>query len=202
MDYSEITKQLYIGTTPKRPDYEVLRGLGIRLVINMRFLRGGRPPAGNPPIQYLRFRTIDSPLFPIPMQALLQGAQAAIAALRGGGKVYVHCSRGRHRSIRERSNEPDQTPAGGGRPGCLPHPAAHPGICPRLGGSPVSTPWQTAATRGEMREACLQDRTPRNRYPRSSPRALLGTSSKLGLGSAHFGNRDPRTALRVPSFLK
>jgi protein tyrosine phosphatase (PTP) superfamily phosphohydrolase (DUF442 family) len=99
MDYSEITKQLYIGTTPKRPDYEVLRGLGIRLVINMRFLRGGRPPAGNPPIQYLRFRTIDSPLFPIPMQALLQGAQAAIAALRGGGKVYVHCSRGRHRSI-------------------------------------------------------------------------------------------------------
>jgi hypothetical protein len=99
MDYSEITKQLYIGTTPKRPDYEVLRGLGVRLIINMRFLRGGRPPAGSPPIRYMRFRTIDHPLFPIPMEALLQGAQAGIAVLRDGGKVYVHCSRGRHRSI-------------------------------------------------------------------------------------------------------
>jgi hypothetical protein len=99
MDYSEITQQLYIGTTPKRRDYEMLRGLGIRLVINMRFLRGGRPPAGRPPIRYMRFRTIDNPLFPIPTEALLQGAHAGVAVLRDGGKVYVHCSRGRHRSI-------------------------------------------------------------------------------------------------------
>jgi hypothetical protein len=99
MDYSEVTQQLYIGTTPSGPDFEVLRGLGVGLVINMRFLRGGPPPAGNPPIRYMRFRTIDNPLFPIPLQALLGGARAGLTVLREGGKVYVHCSRGRHRSI-------------------------------------------------------------------------------------------------------
>ena len=99
MDYSEITKQLYIGTTPGRLDYEVLRGMGVRLVINMRFLRGEHPPAGIPTIHYLRFRTIDHPLFPIPIEALLRGARAGLTVLHEGGKVYVHCSRGRHRSI-------------------------------------------------------------------------------------------------------
>ena len=99
MDYSAITKQLYIGTTPSRLDYGVLRGLGVRLVINMRFLRGRNPPAGIPPMRYMRFRTIDNPLFPIPTEFLLQGARAALAVLGEGGKVYVHCSRGRHRSI-------------------------------------------------------------------------------------------------------
>ncbi|MFN2121175.1 MAG: dual specificity protein phosphatase family protein [Anaerolineales bacterium] len=99
MEYSEITRQLYIGTTPNRRDYELLRGLGVRLVINMRFLRGGHPPAGTPSIQYLRFRTIDNPLFPIPIKDLLRGARAGLTVLRDGGKVYVHCARGRHRSI-------------------------------------------------------------------------------------------------------
>jgi hypothetical protein len=99
MDYSEITKQLYIGATPSRLDYEELRDLGIQLVINMRFVRGRPPPEGVPPMRYMRFRTIDNPLFPIPMQVLLRGARAGLAVLREGKKVYVHCSRGRHRSI-------------------------------------------------------------------------------------------------------
>jgi protein tyrosine phosphatase (PTP) superfamily phosphohydrolase (DUF442 family) len=99
MDYSKITDQLYIGTTPNRLDYEVLRRLGIRLVINMRFARGRQPPPGDPPLRYLRLRTIDNPLFPIPMRALVRGARAGMSVLREGGKVYVHCSRGRHRSI-------------------------------------------------------------------------------------------------------
>jgi protein tyrosine phosphatase (PTP) superfamily phosphohydrolase (DUF442 family) len=99
MDYSEVTKQLYVGTTPNPRDYEMLRRLGIQLVINMRFVFGNEPPAGDPAIEYLRFRTIDHPLFPIPIEILLQGARAGRAVLRDGGKVYVHCSRGRHRSI-------------------------------------------------------------------------------------------------------
>jgi hypothetical protein len=99
MEYSAITKQLYIGTTPNRRDFGVLRGLGVRLVINMRFLRGRTPPDGVPPMGYMHFRTIDNPLFPIPIAVLLRGARAGLAALRDGGKVYVHCSRGRHRSI-------------------------------------------------------------------------------------------------------
>jgi protein tyrosine phosphatase (PTP) superfamily phosphohydrolase (DUF442 family) len=99
MDYSEITKQLYIGTTPSRLDYEELRDLGVQLVINMRFVRGRPPPAGDPPMRYMRLRTIDNPLFPIPIEALQRGARAGLSVLRAGGKVYVHCSRGRHRSI-------------------------------------------------------------------------------------------------------
>ena len=36
MNFSQITDDLFIGTTPRRKDYDVLRGLGVRLVINMR----------------------------------------------------------------------------------------------------------------------------------------------------------------------
>jgi hypothetical protein len=99
MDYSAITDQLYVGTTPSRRDYGTLRALGVRLVINMRFVRGKKPPGGVRQMRYMRFRTIDNPLFPIPIEFLLRGARAGLAILREGGKVYVHCSRGRHRSI-------------------------------------------------------------------------------------------------------
>ena len=37
MDYSRITEDLFIGTTPTIADYEHLRELGVRLVINMRW---------------------------------------------------------------------------------------------------------------------------------------------------------------------
>ena len=99
MDCSQITEQLYIGTTPGPGDYEVLRGLGIRLVINMRFLRGRPPADGNPAMQYMRLRTADNPLLPIPTDVLLRGTRAARDVMHRGGKVYVHCSRGRHRSV-------------------------------------------------------------------------------------------------------
>jgi protein tyrosine phosphatase (PTP) superfamily phosphohydrolase (DUF442 family) len=99
MDYSQITDQLYIGTTPRARDYELLRGLGIRLVINMRFLRGRRPADGSPEMDYLRLRTADNRWFPIPMDALMRGTRAALEVMKSGGKVYVHCSRGRHRSV-------------------------------------------------------------------------------------------------------
>ena len=98
MDFSQITEQLYMGTTPGPDDYEMLRGLGIQLVINMRFLRG-RPPADRKPaVRYMRLRTADNPLFPIPAAVLMRGARAGLEVLQRGGKVYVHCSRGRHRS--------------------------------------------------------------------------------------------------------
>ena len=37
MDFSKITDDLFIGTTPFVRDYNHLRELGVRLVINMRF---------------------------------------------------------------------------------------------------------------------------------------------------------------------
>jgi protein tyrosine phosphatase (PTP) superfamily phosphohydrolase (DUF442 family) len=37
VDYSTITDSLLIGTTPQPGDYDTLRALGVRLIINMRF---------------------------------------------------------------------------------------------------------------------------------------------------------------------
>lgn len=99
MDYSQITEQLYVGTTPGRGDYEVLRRLGIDLIINMQVLRGRPPRTGNPNVRYLHLPTFDTPLLPIPTEALMRGTRAALEAIRCGGKIYAHCARGRHRSV-------------------------------------------------------------------------------------------------------
>jgi protein tyrosine phosphatase (PTP) superfamily phosphohydrolase (DUF442 family) len=98
MDYSQISENLYVGTTPRPEDYELLRKLGVQLVINMRFWRGRPPSSGQPPLEYLRLRTFDSWLLPIPTSSLVQGTRAALAVMSRGGKVYAHCARGRHRS--------------------------------------------------------------------------------------------------------
>lgn len=99
MDFSQITKNLFIGTTPNRRDYDLLRGLDVRLVINMRFGRGPLPGAGDPPMHYLWLRTFDSPLLPIPIPKLMRGVHAALETMQDGGRVYAHCAYGRHRSV-------------------------------------------------------------------------------------------------------
>jgi len=98
MDFSQITEQLYMGTTPGPDDYEMLRGLGIQLVINMRFLLGRPPSDRYSAVRYMRLRTADNPWLPIPAAVLMRGARAGVEVLHRGGRVYVHCSRGRHRS--------------------------------------------------------------------------------------------------------
>ncbi len=98
MNYSQITENLYIGTTPNVKDYELLHSLGVILVINMRF---GFPPQRDPyspPIKSLWLPSIDSPIFPIPMRMLQVGVQEALKVIKTGGVIYTHCSRGRHRS--------------------------------------------------------------------------------------------------------
>jgi protein tyrosine phosphatase (PTP) superfamily phosphohydrolase (DUF442 family) len=99
MNFSQITDQLFIGNTPTLKDYDQLRELGIRLIINMRFSRG---PAADPhtqPISTLWLRSIDSPFFPISVKKLIHGAQTALETIRNGGKVYTHCAYGRHRGV-------------------------------------------------------------------------------------------------------
>lgn len=99
INYSRITESLYIGTTPKTGDYDLLRSLGVTLVLNMRL---GLPPARDrhePPLTTMWLPTIDSPLFPIPMRVLRKGTQAAVEVIEQGGAVYAHCSKGRHRGV-------------------------------------------------------------------------------------------------------
>jgi protein tyrosine phosphatase (PTP) superfamily phosphohydrolase (DUF442 family) len=97
MNLSKIADNLYIGTTPKAKDYELLHQLGVTLVINMRFGLPPRRDPNSPAMKSLWLPVIDSPIFPIPIQALRKGVQEALKVIEQGGIVYAHCSRGRHR---------------------------------------------------------------------------------------------------------
>jgi protein tyrosine phosphatase (PTP) superfamily phosphohydrolase (DUF442 family) len=99
MDLSEITDNLFIGTTPRNDETKLLHDLGVRLVINMRFEK--RPPQQphDLPIKFLWLPTIDSPGLVIPIRSLIRGVHAALETFKTGGKVYVHCQRGRHRGV-------------------------------------------------------------------------------------------------------
>lgn len=99
MNFSSITDNLLVGTTPGRRDFEVLRELGVGLVINMRWMPGPRPPAGDPELRYIWLRTFDNPMLPIPLRALIRGVHSALEEIKAGGKVYTHCAAGRHRSV-------------------------------------------------------------------------------------------------------
>jgi len=99
MDYSQITDFLFIGRTPHTHDYDLLRSMGVQLVINMRIERKPYRDEHNPPMPVIRIPTIDSPLFPIPMRSLMKGVRAVLPVIEGGGKVYVHCQAGVHRAV-------------------------------------------------------------------------------------------------------
>ena len=99
MDFSQITNDLYIGTHPDAADYNLLRDLGVRLVINMRFARGPYPDPHPEALRFLWLRSIDSPLIVIPIQKLIEGTHLALETIKNGGKVYSHCAKGRHRSV-------------------------------------------------------------------------------------------------------
>jgi protein tyrosine phosphatase (PTP) superfamily phosphohydrolase (DUF442 family) len=99
MNFSQITDDLFIGNMPAVMDYDHLRDLGVRLIINMRFSRGPAPDPHLSPIRLLWLRSLDSPFFPISMRSLLRGTQTALETIHGGGKVYSHCAYGKHRSV-------------------------------------------------------------------------------------------------------
>lgn len=99
MNFSPITDNLFIGTTPSMNDYDHLRELGVRLVINMRVEYRPRKDLFTPPLRLLWLPTFDSPLIPIPIRSLVRGAIAALETIQKGGKVYAHCAGGVHRGV-------------------------------------------------------------------------------------------------------
>lgn len=99
MNFSAITDDLLIGSMPEPGDYDRLRQLGVRLIINMRFRLGPEQDPHPEPMQTLWLRSLDNPLFPIPLHKLAHGAQAALEIIQRGGRVYSHCAYGRHRSV-------------------------------------------------------------------------------------------------------
>ena len=99
MKYSQITDDLFIGTTPYAEHYPELREMGVSLVINIRIERRPRPDPGSPPVRSLWLPTFDTPLLPIPIHVMERGAKAALQVIDTGGRVYVHCAAGRHRGV-------------------------------------------------------------------------------------------------------
>ncbi len=99
MDFSPITDDLIIGTTPSINDYNALRELGVNLVINMRMESRSITDAHNPPMPMLWLPTLDIPLIQLPVKLLHRGVLAALETIRKGGKIYSHCAYGAHRSV-------------------------------------------------------------------------------------------------------
>jgi hypothetical protein len=99
VDFSQITDQIFVGTTPASADYQILRQLGVGLVINMRIERRPLPDPQQPPLPVLWLPTFDTPLVPIPLRFLHRGAIAALHTLKDGRGVYTHCAAGVHRSV-------------------------------------------------------------------------------------------------------
>ncbi|HET7143372.1 MAG TPA: dual specificity protein phosphatase [Anaerolineales bacterium] len=99
MNFSTITEDLFIGTTPSVSDYDHLRDLGVKLVINMRVEYRPRRDLHPDPLQLLWLPTFDSPLIPISIKFLHRGAKAALETIQNGGKVYAHCAGGVHRGV-------------------------------------------------------------------------------------------------------
>ena len=99
MDYSKITEELFIGTTPAASDYDLLRSLGVGLVINMRLERRPFPDLDAHPLNFLWLPTIDWPLCPIPITMLKRGARRALETIQAGKCVFAHCAGGRHRGV-------------------------------------------------------------------------------------------------------
>ncbi|HMR63818.1 MAG TPA: dual specificity protein phosphatase [Anaerolineae bacterium] len=99
MDFSAITDSLYVGTAPRSKDYDTLRELGIELVLNVRIDRWPYRDLHNPALRSLWLPTFDSAFIPIPLAVLRRGVVAALEVLEAGGKVYIHCTKGIHRSV-------------------------------------------------------------------------------------------------------
>ena len=99
MDISQVTDYLYVGAQPSAQDVEQLHAMNVRLIISMAGTI--RPPKAltQPPLRLLWLRTYDTIFTPIPIGKLMEGVQAALPVIRGGGGVLTYCREGRHRSI-------------------------------------------------------------------------------------------------------
>ena len=97
-DISKITDYLYISELPHQKDIDTIHDLNIDLVISMTW--HNKPKALESfNSTHIKIRAIDSPLFPIPMNGLINGAKTAIPIIKSGGRVLVHCKHGVHRSV-------------------------------------------------------------------------------------------------------
>ncbi len=99
LDKSQITDSLYVGRTPRKGDYQALHDLGITLLVNMRAEWPSPLVARQKLIQDVWVPSLDLPIGFVSQKRLLATAQLAKKVIDAGGKVYVFCHKGRHRSV-------------------------------------------------------------------------------------------------------
>jgi len=97
-EYSQITDQLYVAAWPTGENYEVLKELGIRLVINMDWVPADEK-LSEPPLHVLALTEIDTPLTPMKMENIWKGVDHSQEIFDQGGVVMVYCKGGVHRSV-------------------------------------------------------------------------------------------------------
>lgn len=99
LDYSIINHNLLVGKTPRSLDYELLKDMGITLLINMRIEWPSKYITRQKLIKEVWASSIDSKYYPLNKPKMLRIAKVANSEIKKGGKVYVYCREGRHRSI-------------------------------------------------------------------------------------------------------
>jgi protein-tyrosine phosphatase len=97
-EYSRITDNLYIAAWPTGEDYEEVKELGVRLVINMDWVPADEK-LNEPPLSVLALTEIDTPLTPMSMENIWKGVNRAQETFDEDGKVMVYCKGGVHRSV-------------------------------------------------------------------------------------------------------
>ena len=97
-EYSQITDQLFIAAWPTGEDYDVLKDLGVRLVINMDWVPADEK-LNEPPLSLLALTEIDTPLTPMSMENIWKGVDRAQETFDQGERVMVYCKGGVHRSV-------------------------------------------------------------------------------------------------------
>lgn len=97
-DASQITDYLYISAWPRGDHADDIRAMNVRLILSMHWIKPSRT-LGRPPVQLLWLPTVDNPLFPMPIQTLTRGVEAALPVIQAGYRVLVHCRAGVHRSV-------------------------------------------------------------------------------------------------------
>ena len=97
-EYSQITDQLYVAAWPTGEDYEALKELGVRLVINMDWVPADEK-LSQPPLRVLALTEIDTPLTPMSMKNIWKGVGFAQEVFDEGDVVMVYCKGGVHRSV-------------------------------------------------------------------------------------------------------
>jgi protein tyrosine phosphatase (PTP) superfamily phosphohydrolase (DUF442 family) len=97
-EYSQITDQLYVAAWPTGEDYDELKDLGVRLVINMDWVPADEK-LSEPPLRVLALTEIDTPLTPMSMENIWKGVNRAQEVFDEGDRVMVYCKGGVHRSV-------------------------------------------------------------------------------------------------------